>query len=132
MKIATLADEAEYNSLWWSVQPKVLQVWNKLLSDTPQKSLQALEDLASKGVIVCEKIVLEGYSPLRFNLLAVQYKYTWGPSLLQPNIPVAPGLHVTGLPDYNPNPPYPPMSVIYTVDMDVLRTQNLFPTPAGM
>ena len=62
--------------------------------------------LAQEGYTIDYQIMVAGWDPLNTMATRAFYGYTWVPSMLQPGVPVVPGMHLAGLPDYDPsNPP---------------------------
>lgn len=69
---------------------------------------EAATELANEGFLIDYIIMGEGAGPYaEMQGTRVPAGYTWVGNALQEPIPVAPRIHVPGLPDYNPKPPFP-------------------------
>jgi hypothetical protein len=100
-----------FDANYWASQPPAVQVLQNM--DIGEVRKFAAASLATQGYLIDFIIMGEGWGPYATMAQRVQDGYTWVLSALQPTslLPVAPGLHVPGLPDYNPNPPFPPDTI---------------------
>jgi hypothetical protein len=91
-----------YNEAYFLSKPdRVRSLWD--INDSAERYTAAVA-LAHEGYILDGSIDGYGNDPYLVNTdRIVTYGYTWIPSLLQPPLSVAPGLHIPGIADYNPN-----------------------------
>lgn len=80
------------------------------IPDLKSRMAQAI-NLANQGFSIDLEIMVYLDDPYLVNQMRAQDGYTWVPSILQPNVEVAPGLPaIAGLKPYDPNNP-PPRSI---------------------
>ncbi len=115
-----------FDAAWWASQPPpvaAMQHFGENSNDDPQtiatNRRNAALQLTSEGYLVDWPIVGEGWGPYAtMQGIRVPGHWTWVPSAGQPEVPVAPGIHVPGQPDYNPDEPYPPNSIVVSNNKD--------------
>jgi hypothetical protein len=121
MRIATDADEMEFNTAWHDVQPQAVKDWARNGAE-----IGAGLQLATQGFIIDSRVFIFGESPYRRMKIAQEEGWTWAPSLGMPNVLVAPNIDFPGLPKYDPTM-IPLGAIIITLDFDLL--QFVFPEP---
>src|SRR5579871_4315753 len=99
LHMATLTDDI----YWAHFDPQVQALRNVPFSDSKAHTLATL---ATQGFIIDMPIMGWNWDPVLVMQYRQQYGYTWVPSLLQPNIAVAPGVSQPGTAPYDPlHPP---------------------------
>jgi hypothetical protein len=98
--------------IYWASQPPAVRELRNL--PDAERGQRAFE-LANKGYAIDVYVMVYGYDPVTANGIRIGQGFTWVPSALQPNIPVAPGLEFPGAPSYNPNKP-PAGSIKVSID----------------
>ena len=102
-----------FDAAFWASQPlpvQALQDYDVTNADNPEEVMQARRTaaigLAAQGFLIDTPIMADAWGPYAtMQGIRVPNGYTWTPSALQPGIPVVPGAHVPGMPDYNPDAP---------------------------
>ncbi len=90
------------NAAYWASQPASLQKCNP--SVTPDQAKRFAIAMQS-GAPFDYLIHVIGWDPWKTTHLRYGYGYTWVPSQIDPPVPVVPGAHEPGLPDYDPDSP---------------------------
>src|SRR5579871_109535 len=99
LHMATLTDDI----YWAHFDPQVQALRNVPFSDSKAHTLATL---ATQGFIIDMPIMGWNWDPVLVMQYRQQHGYTWVPSLLQPNIAVAPGVSQPGTAPYDPlHPP---------------------------
>lgn len=116
LSVSMFAGEPEeFNKTYWASKTPEVAALDGMEAFSLGRTALAVQ-LASKGVKVDMDIDAYGSSAWHTMKLRKQYGYTWVPSLLQPPVPVAPGLYFPGVPSYDPASP-PIGSVKVSVDV---------------
>jgi len=116
-----------FDLAWWASQPPAVAAMQNFSTGNPDDDPTTIAaarreaaKLLAQTYLVDWDIVGLGQGPYQTMAQRCQNQdpnnpnshWTWVPSALQDPVPVGPGAHVPGLPDYNPDPPYPANSVI--------------------
>ena len=113
--------------IYWAHQPPAVKALRG--QDGKPDTISKAMTLATQGFVIDVPIMVWGWNPVCTMGLRKDYGYTWVPSALQPNILVAPGLSVPGLPQYDPKNP-PKGSIIVSLDAKDYPPFATPPTPA--
>jgi len=101
------------SDIYWAHQPPAVRALRG--QDTNPETIKKAMTLATQGYTIDVPIMVWGYNPVCMMGLRKDYGYTWVPSALQPNILIAPGLNMPGVPPYDPKNP-PKGSIIVSLD----------------
>jgi hypothetical protein len=116
--VAPAEPQSEFDA-YWSAQPAAVQTL-KDIRDPAEREARGLA-LANQGYAIDYQIMVAGWDPLNTMSIRKFYGYTWVPSMLQPPIPVMPGVHFANLPVYDPNSP-PSGSIKVSTDFAIGKT----------
>lgn len=98
-------EREQFNAAYWGSFPPEVQALSGMEFLSSERMAAAVK-LALAGHTIDHVIQAQGASPYETMKLREAYGYTWVPSLLQPPVPIAPGIWVPGQPMYDPaNPP---------------------------
>lgn len=98
---------------WASLDPIVA----KLQHMPAEQRFDYANQIMKRGYIVDAEIqVRQAMNPEDVMQVRLNNGFTWVPSADQPNIPTMPGADLPGQPHYNPEPPFPPKSIVVSVD----------------
>ncbi len=101
---------------YWAMQPEPVRA---LRYAKPDEREALAQSLSKQGYAIDAPIMVWGWDPEQTMRLRTEYGYTWVPSAYQPQIQIAPGLAMPGIPSYDPTQP-PPGSI--RVNLDFLAT----------
>lgn len=120
-------EREQFNAAYWGSFAPVVQALSGLEAFSAER-MDAAIALAQSGHLIDHQIQAVGASAYETMKLRELYGYTWVPSLLQPPVPIAPGIAIPGQPMYDATAPpagsikvsskiedYPPFLVASTV-----------------
>lgn len=121
------AQEIFNDAYWKSFPPEI----DNLRFARPEERESIAKTLSSR-IIIDAPIMVWGWDPFLTMTMREWYGYTWVPSAFQPQVAVAPGLWVPGVPSYDPLN-IPPGAVRVSTDpadYPPFRPPKPAPTPA--
>lgn len=119
----------DFNKAYWLSKPPAVRVLAAMEPYTNARTQEALKlALPPNSLSVDMEIDAFGAQPWYSMKNRIMYGYTWVPSMLQPPIPVAPGLEFPGQPVYNPNNP-PAGSIRVSANIDDYKPFDPPPPP---
>lgn len=106
-RIATDADQMEFDNAYWAAQPTPVQKLRDMDQGPDRQQAAAL--LATYNYLIDGPIMAWGWDPYGVMKLRTQFGYTWTPSLLESPVQIAPGIYnaFVGLKPYDPKTPSP-------------------------
>lgn len=105
-RIATDADQLEFDNAYWASMPPVVQKLRDTDDYDHRKMMGAL--LADYNYRIDAPIMITGWDPYRVMVLRQSFGYTWTPIVGQSPVEMAPGLGMPGtLKPYDPSKPTP-------------------------
>ncbi len=106
LSTSVFAGEPEdFNKAYWASKTPEVAVLASMETFSAERTAKAIE-LAKAGAKIDMEVDAWGSQPWYAMKNRKMYGYTWVPSILQPPVPVAPGLYFPGVPAYDPaNPP---------------------------
>lgn len=96
----------EFDRAYWahqSPQANTLRKFDIVEPEEYAKCEQRAQSLAQQGFAIDKAIMVDHQNPYKEMKARKEQGYTWVPSLLQPNVPAAPGVHPPGGGSYDPS-----------------------------
>ncbi len=103
---------------YYLAQPLAVQTLIKQQLDVGNARTAAFAALAANSYAIDEEIMVLAQAPTYIMAQRKMYGYTWVGSIFATSFTLAPGLVDPGYVNYNPEKPYPPLSIVVSVSAE--------------